>query len=216
MTGGGADAGSGPDAMTGPVVTGRVCKIDDIRAPGGACDPVANVTVQKGEVGATAMTDATGAFTLPAFTTTGPKVLSVRDSALSPTSVVIDTAADGSASGVTLWVVDLVLWQSIVTANSLTEDPTLGFVAVVVQDGAGFAQGALLGDMAGVAPLYDEGDPQSFGVTGPLDAFGFALYPGVLPDDDLRAPFGVLYGGEQKDFVADAVNDRLTFNVVSF
>jgi hypothetical protein len=157
------DQSLGDSAM---MITGRVCLLSDVRQPGACAGTGAgNITVQLGT--ASALTADDGAFSL---ISPGGANLVWNVSAADLVPSVMPLGASNL-----LYAVPAVLYEDMLTTNSVVVGATEGAIVVFVRDQSGPVQGADVAVTPASAtydPLYDTADAVTWapGDTGPFGA----------------------------------------------
>jgi hypothetical protein len=208
MTGGGSgradaaangydDAGPGADAGAG--LSGKVCRVVDLRTPG-ACPTadVGGVTVKNLDDDTTTSTAADGPFALPAATQPLPALaIAELDPGDHPSRFRTSVDTTGSAAGIVAPVMTETDWTALVLAIGASDPDGEAAVVVYVVDEGGPVAGADVDAPIGTvqAPYYDNGGAQNWRSDLPgTGAAGAALILSV-PASNANVTLTVSSGG---------------------
>jgi hypothetical protein len=184
MGGGIPDAAPVLDSGADPnLITGQVCRVDNITLPG-ACAPLPtaglDVVLEKttGEpIGDPTTTDSSGKFRVPRPALVDRVVIRVSDSldAFHGAAKIVVLAGQGAVD-TQIPLITESYYNNIITTSLVM--PTAGTGMVVThlrKTDSGYA-GVTLGPIQGQQPYYDTGDPALFSQVGPTSSRGIGVW----------------------------------------
>ena len=164
-------------------IRGRLCRRSDVRGDA-PCPTVTGVTLRVivAETGASDTTAADGSFDLPGTTQRNPITLvtPADDPIWYGTAFPVFLDQSGSVT-VLLPLVRRSDLEDVAVTNLVALDESRAVLAIEVRRNRSGATGFTAGDLDGVAPLYETGDPLTWTTSGPTGPTGSVLWLDVGP-----------------------------------